>query len=552
MSRSTARADADASSITTATVVNQSPQSDGYQRGSDDLRGRYTSIPTNEHRASSNLATTATKVFPSEPDGPRPQIYQPLGTVGTLRIWSLEMMALVLSAAALLTIVAVLYKLDGELQPELAYDLNVNTLIAIFSVMLRATLLFVMAEAEIEAVIINGLIFDAADSTFKSMFTCTTGNCTFDATAGSRKTCTISIATLKNAGCVSSENDTHSGAVKRGCGDLYESILYANADIDFAAANCTVHSCLRSYNEAVVNGILKERVVSSAPTQNASNVLKEEGRRNRTRAYHGFVKPCVIDGKWYDELNISKATRDEIWVSWRTRDGIRGAPRQCLRAIDHSHYWTAMLFQQESLPGSCRLWYEDDHGPLDPTVNPIDTDRMVIDCDDRWWLDALHRSGNATFESISAAIDSMTTSLTNHMRIRGENWQGTGSGFVTGSVMQAAICVQVDWFWLAYPATLLCITTILIAIACVQSYQSRERQPVWKSAILPLLFYNVETEQRRKYAQQQDRGDWVPLLQLSALEKLASQTVARFETRVGDVGFVVGGEDEKEANSSGQ
>ncbi|KAF6830870.1 hypothetical protein CPLU01_07059 [Colletotrichum plurivorum] len=194
-------------------------------------------------------------------------------------------MALVVSAAAFLTIVAVLYKLDGELQPELAYDLNVNTLIAIFSVMLRATLLFVMAEvigqskwlwlkparslrdlkyfhdagqgaggssrflffswkpiltiagvfviiasyvigpfsqqaaktyfcqkkveggtariavaewyvytrspymyniqaAEIEAVIINGLIFDAADSTFKSMFTCTTGNCTFDATGG--------------------------------------------------------------------------------------------------------------------------------------------------------------------------------------------------------------------------------------------------------------------------------------------------------------------------------------------------------------------------------
>ncbi|KAF6830869.1 hypothetical protein CPLU01_07058 [Colletotrichum plurivorum] len=173
---------------------------------------------------------------------------------------------------------------------------------------------------------------------------------------------------------------------------------------------------------------------------------------------------------------------------------------------------------------------------------------MVIDCDDRWWLDALHRSGNATFESISAAIDSMITSLTNHMRIRGENWEGTSSGFVTGSVMQTAICVQVDWFWLAYPAALLCITTILLAIACVQSYQSRERQPVWKSAILPLLFYDVETEQRRKYAQQQDRGDSVPLLQLK--KSWRSWPVARFETRVGDVGFAVEDEDEKEVSSA--
>lgn len=44
----------------------------------------------------------------------------------------------------------------------------------------------------------------------------------------------------------------------------------------------------------------------------------------------------------------------------------------------------------------------------------------------------------------------------------------------------------------------------------------------------------------------------MPLLQLSELEKLANKTVARFETRVRDVGFVVEDEYEKEANSLGR
>ncbi|KAF6795051.1 hypothetical protein CSOJ01_13510 [Colletotrichum sojae] len=55
-------------------------------------------------------------------------------------------MVLMVSAAAFVPIVVILCKLDGEVQPDLPYDLNVNTLIAIFSAMLRATLLFVIAE----------------------------------------------------------------------------------------------------------------------------------------------------------------------------------------------------------------------------------------------------------------------------------------------------------------------------------------------------------------------------------------------------------------------
>lgn len=145
MSKSTVRAD-DVSSATTDAISSPSLRDDDYQRGSDDPRGSYASVPTNELRISSTSARSATETVADEVENHKSQAYLPLSRPGTLRAWAPEVLALVVSTAAFVVIVVILCKLDGEVQPNLPYDLNVNTLIAIFSVMLRATLLFVIAE----------------------------------------------------------------------------------------------------------------------------------------------------------------------------------------------------------------------------------------------------------------------------------------------------------------------------------------------------------------------------------------------------------------------
>lgn len=72
--------------------------------------------------------------------------YQPLDKVATLKQWTWEFVALFSSMAAFVAMVILLVISDGKPQPEWAYDLNINTLIAVLATLLRAAMLFILAE----------------------------------------------------------------------------------------------------------------------------------------------------------------------------------------------------------------------------------------------------------------------------------------------------------------------------------------------------------------------------------------------------------------------
>jgi hypothetical protein len=119
------------------------------------------------------------------------------------------------------------------------------------------------------------------------------------------------------------------------------------------------------------------------------------------------------------------------------------------------------------------------------------------DCGSRWWLTPLY---NSSYETLDTAMDEFTTAITNNFRRqarRGFNTSGTDR--VTGTVNETTICTVFDWRWILLPAGLMAITMALLIHVVVQSY-TNTTLPIWKTSVLPLLFYgpNVLNDQTRE------------------------------------------------------
>ncbi|KAL3305581.1 hypothetical protein RB213_008350 [Colletotrichum asianum] len=291
-------------------------------------------------------------------------------------------------------------------------------------------------------------------------------------------------------------------------------------NIGIVAVNCSLSPCLRRYSGEISHGSLKEKLLSQEPMDYAELDRTVEGY-----TYHPwFIKllePCEVDGRWYDSSNITEAPKDSTWISWENYDNSTNeGPWNCVMGIQSTVSDLIALFQNATI-------YGDRHF-LDRIADPMS----------RVWLPAVEKLGNATLEGISAAFDGMATGYTDFMR---NNWEDEGSDRynVFGTAYKNAVCIRADWPWLVYPGVLLISTTILLIAACAHSMRERGKRPVWKSTILPFLFYNFKINRDEDRDQPDENGMDVPLLQLKELETLADKTVARFSADAAAPGYIV-------------
>ncbi|KAF6804877.1 hypothetical protein CMUS01_14748 [Colletotrichum musicola] len=324
-------------------------------------------------------------------------------------------------------------------------------------------------------------------------------------------------------------------------------------DAGIVGVNCTLSACVYNYNAVVTNGVLKEHVVSHEPIKTRINT--NNGDVDVANTGLRMIEPCFFRGKWYDSSNISEAPRNGNWTTWRMPGEDLDLPSSCAR-VATGFEWTLELFITSKLSGACQYHWSsispDAGGRSGVPVGPNQVLQKVI-CDS-WWLDTLYNNGNTTQGSIKRAYDGLAAAMTNYMRTN--TWSDSEirnepPAFVTGSATQALICIRANWQWLLYPAILLALAAILLVEACIRSHLDREQQPVWKSAILPFLFYNIKPRGVRSTWDEGDRTrEAEPLLKLRDLELLADRTVARFDGDRRAPGFVV--ENVGDRNDKGQ
>ncbi|KAJ3954912.1 hypothetical protein N0V92_008585 [Colletotrichum tropicale] len=230
-----------------------------------------------------------------------------------------------------------------------------------------------------------------------------------------------SILSFTAKGCARTK-DPEGGSLTRECKHSYDNMPGLFPEFDIVAANCSLHPCLRRYNANVVNGVLDEKLVSTAPV-GAANIsyvqadIADDVRNTyvfRNFSYVAMSEPCIIKDIWYDSSNISQAPRDGVdWTSWGTGDTLHEAPSECLVLMDPTEFLGIRQFFLQTLKGSCA---KTTSGSNRPTSSLKDG---RINCEGGFWVDAFFKNGNATFDDISTAFENMATALTNRMREKG-------------------------------------------------------------------------------------------------------------------------------------
>lgn len=308
----------------------------------------------------------------------------------------------------------------------------------------------------------------------------------------------ISILTATLNGCTVIDKRPNCSQLIGDSSNTNASNAFALSEFDVLAISCFIYPCIRNSFAEVRNGTLTETTMNEI-------ILypPEEWVTDPTAPYVGVNDPCIIGGKHYDQSNYTQIP------SWgeQIQTNLSGqlVPTDCVYAMDPVSAAAISQFVASVLRGDC--W-----STLDVNLGGTYADEWAI-CEmsgnhttnqmgDAFWLQSLYNTGNASFNSISTAFDAMMTAATDSFRLQASY----GSAYNTyladyptpvnsslptiayGSVYQTDVCVQVNWQWLSLPATLLFLTAALLVGNIIASLRDRQRYPIWKSSILPLLY----------------------------------------------------------------
>lgn len=257
---------------------------------------------------------------------------------------------------------------------------------------------------------------------------------------------------------------------------------------------CVVYPCIQNSFADVKNGkfteITRNEIVmhvdgiSTSPVQNYINVNK----------------PCIIDGIQYDQSNY---TRIPSW-SQHSQTLLNGQlePTDCVYSLYSASAWGLSEFLQTLFSGRCGLASNAEIGALFEqkwTLCNVDSENSS----DAIWLQSMFNNANATFQSIDIAMNSMATAISDSFRLQGaygsiwddylDNVTDVGGNLsrpaiLNGTISQIKVCIQVNWRWLSLPACLVGLTAVLLLNAIITSRLDRQKLPIWKSSILPLLY----------------------------------------------------------------
>lgn len=298
-----------------------------------------------------------------------------------------------------------------------------------------------------------------------------------------------------------------------------------------AAVQCHLYPSIRHYAGSIVNGRIQEKLIGDpVPLNSGTNDTDTPGSAltHHDLMYYAFLDPCIIQGTVYTNANISQAPGDRITVGWFGYGKITG-PVLCLYGASGG----SMYALTETLDLFAFKLLEDNswEGCI-PNV-----DYTSMECLTRWWLEPLLNGGNASFESISAVMSRMADAITNQLRMNGTDFFGSPSN-VTGTAFQTVVCTQFQWGWLLFPAVMVLASAVLLVATAWRSSSrwgrvrnnrggSQVEVPVWKSSLLPLLFYGLEDGARLRGAPVEDKE----------MSGLAGEIMARLSLEQGELRF---------------
>ncbi|KAK7700103.1 hypothetical protein SLS64_011121 [Diaporthe eres] len=270
------------------------------------------------------------------------------------------------------------------------------------------------------------------------------------------------------------------------------------------AVICYYYPSIQNYNGSVVNGKLEEQAIGDPiplGTLGLDSLVEiAPGLYNSTTPCGflcGFADPCVVDNVVYKNTG---ANFTDVPGGLTILANITG-PKRCLYGF--SYAWLP-VFSHSTLPIiilATNNLTEHQSGICKTTAN-----YTAMVCPRTWWLSGIYNGGNASVASVDAFMKRGFDSLGAQLRTMGEDWDGNKTVAI-GTSYETAVCIQFRWEWLLYPlAVVLGTLILLLAIILSSGFMRRNREVVWKSSILPFLFYGLEDGERKGGTELESEG----------------------------------------------
>jgi hypothetical protein len=269
--------------------------------------------------------------------------------------------------------------------------------------------------------------------------------------------------------------------------------------LNLVATSCVIYPSVQNCFGVVVDGKLEEYAVGDPiplkATQAIKTTIKSESEiaDDESLFWSEFLDPCIVDGVTYTGANLTNIPGGFIQKSQIDGHNLTG-PKICLYEL--SIAWRHAL---RNGIGTALAPSLDDCTPSLKYTN--------MTCYNTWWMDPLYNQRNASLESVSQIMDRMAKSVTDQLRLTGTDWNGQRT-FASGAAYRTDICNHFIWQWMFFPLLLLLSVAIFLAVAIIDIRGTPGRStPVWKSSILPVLFYGLEEGKRlRSLAEDKELG----------------------------------------------
>lgn len=339
----------------------------------------------------------------------------------------------------------------------------------------------------------------------------------------------VSYLTYTHAPCSINSTDPFASKSRTGEGGNYNWICPKSANpkipnmlnnAGVLAVNCTFYPCLRQYHSIVNNGMLQETVISDTAMYSPTSPQDDEDNTDPST----LLQPCFLDGQLYDVSNISQVSQldGRQWRNVSFNGSEVEAPDECIYTLAAPLLHAIFNFLRDNLlAGVCRR-DESNTGYSETTFG----NRSNVFCENGYWQEELYGSGFATFDSVHALMRNLALAATNRIRITGKGVDRKTPEFAEGTVWETTVCAQVDWRWLALPATVELLTLVLLL--AILAYDWRRSRPVWKSSALPLMFHGLRVQSDENYEP----------VQLRQMKEKADETHVRLVTKEGSSGFL--------------
>ncbi|KAK2591151.1 hypothetical protein QQS21_011165 [Conoideocrella luteorostrata] len=245
------------------------------------------------------------------------------------------------------------------------------------------------------------------------------------------------------------------------------------------AVECSWYPCVKTYSAAISNYTLNETLLDSIPL-----------RKTNASAIEVTTTPGL---SW--SLATDRVLRNGTW-------------RRCQVSEKYSNQTQVAISRQKTLqlePNSPTSWYEPDcvwelgylpalalnqffsRSLNESTLQSANSDTVRLSGSDM--SKALYRNGTANLDSVQKFAKAVEDAMTVRMRQSGD---GSQTGYTFGSVMESQTCVEVQWRWIAFPASLVLLSIVFLCLTAARAIATDTGRGAWRSSSLAAYFHGLD------------------------------------------------------------